>query len=407
MNSFSRSQTITKPATVSKGGIVAAQHRHAAEAGAAVLEAGGDAIDAAVATSFALGVVEPWMSGPAGGGAMMVWRADEAKATCVFYGMRSPAALDPADYPFAEGGQASDLFPWKAVVEDRNVQGATAVAVPGVVDGIGIAHARWGRMPWRELLQPAIGLARQGLDVDWYAALIIAASTRALAADPDAAATFLEDAQWPPIAAWTAVSDKRIDLSRMADMLGVLAEKGHREFFDGEIGEALARDVAQKGGSLSFQDLNAYSAEFQDPLLIQSRQGQALRRARAYRRPDALRRLPAPRAGRRPRLPVGRRAGGGRSGGPRPSLHRPSGRHGGPRKPEGAGLNDALLGSRSARQHGGDDADAAVGLRLSRALALDRPAPQQRHHVVQSRTRAAELSGACQALPDERLPRPG
>ncbi len=276
MNSFSRAQSVRKPATVSKGGIVAAQHRLAAEAGAAVLEAGGDAVDAAVAVSFAMGVLEPWMSGPAGGGAMMVWRAEEERATSVFYGMRSPAGLDPADYPLSGAGRASDLFPWEAVVDDRNVQGATAVAVPGVVDGIGIAHGRWGRMPWRELLQPAIGFAKAGLDVDWYAALIIASTTRALAKDPDAAAMFLEDGQWPTIAAWTALSDKRIDFSGMADTLSVLAEKGHREFYDGEIGEALARDVRGKGGSLSFEDLAAYRAEFQDALEIPSRHGRIL-----------------------------------------------------------------------------------------------------------------------------------
>ncbi|WP_311029633.1 gamma-glutamyltransferase [Mesorhizobium koreense] len=273
MNNFSRSQTVRKPATVSRGGIVAAQHRRAAEAGAAVLEAGGDAIDAAVAVSFAIGVVEPWMSGPTGGGAMMVWRADEAKATAVYYGMRSPAGLDPADYPLSGDGHASDLFPWRAVVDDRNVRGATAVAVPGVVDGIGVAHERWGKMPWRDLLQPAVSLAREGLHVDWYAALIIASVSRELARDPDAARVFLEDSQWPTIAGWTALSDKRIDFGPMADTLARLAEKGHRELYEGEIGEALAKDIQGKGGSLSFEDLKVYRAAFQKPLVAESRRG--------------------------------------------------------------------------------------------------------------------------------------
>ena len=99
------------------------------------------------------------MSGPAGGGAMMVWRADEAKPYAVYYGMRAPAGLDPAAFPLAGEGRAGDLFPWKRVVGDRNIEGATAVAVPGVVDGIGIAHARWGRMPWHDLVQPAAAMA--------------------------------------------------------------------------------------------------------------------------------------------------------------------------------------------------------------------------------------------------------
>ena len=72
---FSDSQHITKPAVASKGGIVAAQSRIAAEVGAEVLAAGGDCIDAVIATAFALGVVEPWMNGVGGGGAMVLYRA--------------------------------------------------------------------------------------------------------------------------------------------------------------------------------------------------------------------------------------------------------------------------------------------------------------------------------------------
>src|SRR3954469_1138158 len=103
-DNFSNSQVVRKTVVATRGGVVAAQHRRAAEAGAAVLEAGGDAIDAAIATSFAIGVVEPWMSGPAAGGCMVIWRASEAKAYTIDYGMRAPRALDPADYPLAGSG---------------------------------------------------------------------------------------------------------------------------------------------------------------------------------------------------------------------------------------------------------------------------------------------------------------
>ncbi len=130
IDNFSNSQVVRKHVVATRGGVVAAQHRRAAEVGAAVLEAGGDAVDAAVATSFAIGVLEPWMSGLAAGGCMQIWRADEARAHTVDYGMRSPRGLDPADYPLAEGGKAQDLFAWPLVKDDRNVQGATAVASP-------------------------------------------------------------------------------------------------------------------------------------------------------------------------------------------------------------------------------------------------------------------------------------
>lgn len=266
ISNLSDSQTITKTVIETEGGVVAAQHSRAARIGAQVLAAGGDAVDAAVAVSFAIGVVEPWMSGPAGGGAMMLWRANEERAYALNYGMRSPRGLNPDNYPLSGEGIAGDLFPWERVVEDRNVQGASAIAVPGLVDGVGQAHARFGKVPWRDLLQPAVDLAREGLHVDWYAALIIASTTRELAKDADAAALFLEDGRWPTIAGWTSLSDKRLDMGAMAASLAELADKGAREFYDGDIGAALAADVQAKGGCLTHDDLRAYHARFVDPL---------------------------------------------------------------------------------------------------------------------------------------------
>jgi gamma-glutamyltranspeptidase/glutathione hydrolase len=268
---LSLSQSITKTVVETEHGVVAAQHRLAAEAGARVLAAGGDAVDAAIATSFAIGVVEPWMSGPAGGGGLMVWRADEGRAHALNFGMRSPAALDPADYPLKGEGKADDLFAWETVVGDRNVEGATAIAVPGLVDGMGKLHDRFGTMPWADLLAPAIALAREGLLVDWFAALIIASSTRALAQDPDAAALFLEDGQWPTVSGWTALADKRLDMSAMADSLQVLAREGARTFYEGDLARMMARDVQEKGGSLSADDLATYHASFSDPLTFDYR----------------------------------------------------------------------------------------------------------------------------------------
>ncbi|MRU15599.1 gamma-glutamyltransferase [Roseovarius sp. A21] len=263
---LSRTAQTRKTVIETEHGVVAAQHRLAAQAGADVLAAGGDAVDAAIATSFAIGVLEPWMSGPAGGGALMLWRADEGRAEALNYGMRAPSGLNPADYPLSGNGVAGDLFPWQEVEGNRNVQGATAVAVPGVVDGMGQMHERYGRMPWADLLAPAVDFAREGLLVDWYAALIIASATRELAKDPDAATLFLEDGQWPKISGWTALAEQRLDQTRMADSLERLARKGAREFYDGDLGATMAADIQAKGGSLGHDDLRAYHAEFSAPL---------------------------------------------------------------------------------------------------------------------------------------------
>lgn len=273
MSNFSRSQIVRKHVAVTRDGVVASQHRTAAEVGAAVLAAGGDAVDAAVATSFAVGVVEPWMSGPAGGGAMTIWREEEGKAYTIQFGMRSPIALDPDNYPLEPGGKASDLFPWPAVKDDRNVQGATAIAVPGNVAGMELAHRRFGTLGWRDLLMPAVELARQGLLVDWYASLLIASVARFLARDPDAAALFLDDGQWPVIAGWTALSSRRLDQSRLADTLLRLADAGPRDFYQGDIAASLVADVRAKGGCLSPKDLAEYRAQLTPAIAVSYRGG--------------------------------------------------------------------------------------------------------------------------------------
>ncbi len=161
--------------------MVAAQHRAAAEVGAEILEAGGNAVDAALATSLALAVLEPWMSGLGGGGLMVVAPAGGRPAEVIEFGMIAPAGLDPADYPLATGVRDQDLFGWPAVEDDRNVSGPLAIAVPGQAAGLALAFERHASLSWAELAAPAIALARAGLPVDWHTGLRIAFAARDLA----------------------------------------------------------------------------------------------------------------------------------------------------------------------------------------------------------------------------------
>jgi len=267
-DNFSSTQTVRKAVVPTAGGVVAAQHRVAAEAGAAVLAAGGDAVDAAVATSFALGVVEPWMSGIAAGGCMVIWRAGEQRARAVNFGMRSPQGLNPAHFPLTGQGVNTDLFGWPSVLEDRNVQGATSVAVPGLVAGMSLAHQSYGRLSWRELVEPAAALARTGLLCDWYSGLVTASNAKALAADPDAAAMFLDEGKWPILGAWTGGPARRLDQTRLAESLSQIAMDGAQALYGGDVGRALAADVQAKGGYLDWRDLNDYRAEWVEPLKL-------------------------------------------------------------------------------------------------------------------------------------------
>ncbi len=270
-DNFSPRLRLSKPAARGAGGIVAAQHPRAARVGAGVLARGGDAVDAVVATSFALGVLEPWMSGVGGGGAMVLYRAREDRYFVVDFGMRAPAALDPADYPLAADGRAADLFPWARVVDDRNVHGPRAIAVPGTVAGMQAAHERFGRLAWRELLEPALALAEQGLLVDWFTVEAIASAApdlRRYAASRD---RFLVDGL-PPTPAWSAKSEVRIGMQPLARTLQTLAERGAQEFYSGALARSMVEDLASAGSVLSLQDLANYRARVVDPLMIDYRQ---------------------------------------------------------------------------------------------------------------------------------------
>ena len=248
---------VRKPALSSRAGVVATQHQAASEAGAGVLAAGGNAVDAAIAASVALAAVEPWMSGLGGGGYMLVLPAGAARAWAVSFGMVAPGALEPADYPLT-GAAGADMFGWPAVLEDRNLRGPLAVAVPGQVAGLALARERFGTWRWPDLLAPACALAERGMEIDWHATLAIAATAPELAQDPGCAATYLADG-YPQATPWTGPAP-RIRLGRLAETLRRLAEAGPEDFYRGEIARAICADMAALGGRLAAADLAGYEA---------------------------------------------------------------------------------------------------------------------------------------------------
>ena len=271
-DSFSDSQQIRKPAVSSKGGIVAAQARRAAEIGAEVLAAGGDCVDAVIATGMALGVLEPWMNGLGGGGAMVLYRARERRTEVIDYGMSAPQSLKVEDYPLAGAGAASDIFPWPRVKDDRNVHGPSSIAVPGMVAGFEEAHRRHARMPWRELLAAAIRFAGEGLLVDWWTTLMIASSAADLRRYPSSAAAYLVDGL-PPYPQWGVRSKVSMPQDKLKATMEQLATKGARDFYEGDLAKSIAGDVQAAGGSLSASDLAAFRSHLREPLKIPYRGG--------------------------------------------------------------------------------------------------------------------------------------
>jgi len=266
-HNFSRSQHLSKTAVASEHGVVSAQHRVAAEVGAAVLARGGDCIDAAVATSFAIGALEPWMSGVGGIGTMVVYRAEEDRYEVISFGGESPAGLRASDFPLAGDGAVADLFPWRRVEGDRNLHGPTSIAIPGVVAGMGEAHRRYGRLAWHDLVMPSATLAREGLLVDWFTTVNIASAAADLRRYPTAAAEFLRDGL-PPSAPWGVRDSVRLPRPRYATTLERIAREGARSFYEGDFARLIADEVAAAGGSLRASDLASYRVRVGDALAI-------------------------------------------------------------------------------------------------------------------------------------------
>jgi len=255
--------SVHRPAVRSRHGLVAAQNRHAAEAGAAVLKRGGNAIDAAITTALTLSIVEPWLSGVGGGGFLIRADGRSGAIDTLDFGVRSAAGLDPADYPLVEGA-VGNWFQWPAVKADRNITGFSAICVPGAVAGFAAALERYGTISFAEAVQPAIEHARRGLEIDWFAALCIGLESTALARDPASADMLLDDGAAPRAGGLTG--KRRKPMPRKAEMLERLAAAGPRDFYEGETARRVATDLQAGGSPIRASDLAAYDVTWRAPL---------------------------------------------------------------------------------------------------------------------------------------------
>src|SRR5271169_1967312 len=223
---------IRKPPVSSRGGVVASQSGTAAGVGAEVLKAGGSAVDAVVATAFALTAVEPWNSGLGGIGFMVVHQAGADRAEIVDFGPVAPRGLDPAAFPLT-GEMRTELFTWPQVVGDRNMHGPLSFAIPSAVRGYALAVERFGRTPWRDLVAPAVALARQGLPVDWWVTLKTANAAEDLRRYDESRRIWMPGGL-PPVCPPNG-EPPALGLGSLAETLARLAEYGPDDFYRGEI----------------------------------------------------------------------------------------------------------------------------------------------------------------------------
>lgn len=223
--------------------VVTSAHPSASEAGVEMLRRGGNAVDAAVATAFAVSVGEPQMSGLGGGGSMLIWLQKEGRAEYLdFYAAQRPAS-------------------WRGVPRDA-AGGRTdlrVVAIPGEVAGLLAAHERFGRLSRAEVLAPAIRLAEEGFPVNQILAQMIEGDSAKLARYPASLATFFP-------------AGRRLqpgDVLRQPELAATLrkvAAEGRAGFYEGEVAARLVSELNAGGHPASLADLAAFEPQWKRPL---------------------------------------------------------------------------------------------------------------------------------------------
>jgi len=251
---------IEKREAVAERGMVTAMHPLAAAAGLEILRAGGNAVDAAVATAFAIGVVEPAMSG-VGGVAAMVICFNDGRHAVIDGSSAAPAGAREDMFELAPPTTVGGMYGWRGTVGDQQNTGYRAPVVPGQPACLLSAHERYGsgRLSRGQVMAPAIRLAEEGFTVDPYQAQTIAFAHRRLRLNAEAYRTFFLDDRTPPAPATSTREGDRLVQPDLARTLRALADHGPAALYAGDIGERLVADLQANGGVITMDDLAAYA----------------------------------------------------------------------------------------------------------------------------------------------------
>ena len=238
---------VTVTRVTGRQGMVVAGHPQAAEAGLAVLRSGGNAIDAAIATSLTLGVAEPYASG-LGGKLMLLYYEAASSKTYVIEAMDAAGSLDAAAY-------------LRRPADDRSY-GYGAVCVPGLAAGLWTAHQKWGGRPWAADVQPAMALAQAGFRVLAKSRDLFEEQAKKLhRGDAEIARLYLPGGRLPETGSLLPNPD-------LARTLELLAQHGRDGFYRGPVAEAIVSAVAKGGGAITAGDLANYEARLTEPVGI-------------------------------------------------------------------------------------------------------------------------------------------
>ncbi|MBS1827041.1 MAG: gamma-glutamyltransferase [Acidobacteria bacterium] len=225
--------------------MVVAQEPHATDAGVAVLQSGGNAIDAAVAVGFALAVTHP-TAGNLGGGGFLLLRKSTGETTFLDFRERAPAKATRNMYLDDKGNLTRD-----------SLEGWRAAGVPGTVHGLALAHQKYGSKPWAELLAPAIKLAK-GFPVTYSVSKSLQ-NSELLAKFPESRRIFQRNGRFYE-------PDELLIQPELGRTLERIAKHGPRDFYEGETAKKFAAEMAANGGLITLEDLKNYRTAERKPL---------------------------------------------------------------------------------------------------------------------------------------------
>jgi gamma-glutamyltranspeptidase / glutathione hydrolase len=232
--------------------MVASAHPLATQAGVAMLQQGGNAIDAAVATTLAISVVEPFSAGIGAGGFMLTKVGNETKA--LDFRERAPQKATRNMFLDAQG----------KVRPNASLEGHLAASVPGTIAGLAAAHQKYGKLPWRTVVAPAIKLARDGFTVSEIYTEQAKSKQKLLASNAAAREIFTRNGR--PLQPGEKLIQR--DLARTL----VAIARNPQNFYTGKIASAIDRDMRENKGLITLADLKAYRPKWREPLCGKFRQ---------------------------------------------------------------------------------------------------------------------------------------
>lgn len=247
-------QRVDRDEVVASHGAVAATRRVQAEAGLACLEEGGSAVDAAVCVGFLAAVMEPMETCLGGAGFLLVWDPSSGRPVCFEAPPRAPRAAAADMYEIVEGTTGRNTLTVFAVRDDESSVGERAAALPGLVAMLVAAHRRFGRLPLARVIEPAVAVAEDGFEADYYYCWVAAQQQPALLRFPRAAATFLDAGGRVP----AAEPPLRLRQRALADTLRAIGKDGGESFYRGDIAASMIEEIQSGGGIMTRDDLAGY-----------------------------------------------------------------------------------------------------------------------------------------------------